>query len=142
MKGYEVYEDAVVSKFIGYFDELDDKRCMAADVDAVVNNMLLENSKFGCYVDFNGGSDEPRKAFNTSMWAWSMVGIFLIRFSDTIEDDLRTIVNKLSLAFAGDHTLGGITPFVHLISIGVPESGDINDTPYYFLPFVIEVIDR
>ena len=139
--GYTVIEEAVREQFIAHFDELDDKRCLIGDADKVVDNMFSSGELFGCYIEYNGGSELDRRPFKTSVWVWSIAGIFLIQYSDEIEDKLRVIVDKAKSVFDDDIRLGGVAIRVKIVDLADAYIGQINDTPFYFLPFLIEAIE-
>lgn len=145
MNGYTAIESAVVTRFIEYFtSELSDTRCKAADIDAVLDAMYDENSEYGCLFEFGGGSDEPRKPFIKDAWAWYVDGLFMIRLSKDIDQKKRAIIDRLTKVFSSgeDRRLGGLSPKVTMVNIGKAELGDINDVPFFFIPFQIEALDR
>ena len=144
MQGYTACEDAVVTRLISKFSELDADNCIAGDVDSVLTYMLENDLTTGCYVDYGGGEEDLRKPFTIPIWFWRVVGIFMIRKTDdnTIEADLRSILDRLALLFYPDHTLNGITARARISEIGDADTVDIEGMPFYWLPFVAEVIDR
>jgi hypothetical protein len=48
----------------------------------------------------------------------------------------------LALIFHDDPRLGGLSPYTRLVDIDTPEPSTINDVPFYWLPFMITVVDR
>jgi hypothetical protein len=143
MVGYSVIESAVVNRFIEHFSvELSETRCKAADVDAVINAMFEENSEFGCLFEYGGGSDEPRKPYKIDVWTWYIDGLFMIQLSEGIDQKKRNLIDKVTKVFSNDHTLGGVTPRVKMVNVGKAEIADVVDTPFVFIPFLIEAFDR
>jgi hypothetical protein len=154
MQDYLFVENLVVQRLIAHFpDELSESRCKAGKVDQVLEAVFKENANYGCVVDFGGGSDDLDKAFARPQWTWRLVGVFLIRLAagedsedptEQIEINLRRIIDKLPHLFGspGQETLDRQVGFVRVVSVDVPELGDVNDVPFYFLPFTVTVIDR
>jgi hypothetical protein len=141
--GYVELEAAVIAKFIEKFpDELSESRVKAGDLDSVFNAIYSEGEQYGVFLEFNGGREDTRRPYSTPAWMWTIGGVMAIRYSDTIESDLRTMIDKLKLLFDDDHTLGGLTPRAKFFMIDMPEISKVGDIPYYWLPFQIEVIDR
>lgn len=143
MIGYSAIEQAILAKLVSVFpSELDPARCTAGDPDAMFTAIFDAGAEYGCFVEFNGGAETNQQPFKMPVWVWQFAAVFVIRYGDGIEAKLRTIVDRLALAFAEDHTLGGITPRVRIVEIGDAEPGDVNEVPFYWLPFIIEAIDR
>lgn len=143
MVGYSVIESAVVARLIAHFPgKLDAALCRAGDLDAVLESVIGSESDFGCYIDYNSGGQRLRDPFKKEVWAWTMVGVFFVRYNDSVEANLREVLDELPKVFENDHTLGGVAPLVRLINIGDAEPGGVNDILFYWLPFAIEAIDR
>lgn len=143
MVGYQAIEDKIKAKFIDkYPDELSADLVQQGEMDRLFENMLATGSHYGVYLHFNGGTLRNRQPFNKLVWTWSTTGIFFIRYSEDIETEMRSVVGTLAALVDGDHTLGGVTPLAHVVDIGDAEPGTMNDVPYYWVPFVIECIDR
>lgn len=141
MLAYSSIEAAALEELKTHFSAyLSDTRCQIADIDAIVDAIFSEGSKFGCLIDFRSGSDTPRKPYNKDVWAWEIMGLFLIRFSETIEVDLREIVSLLPSTFSNNRRLSGLAANVKVSVIDRPEVADINDVPFYFIPFTIDAI--
>ena len=138
---YSEIENAIKGQFISHFSQLDEERCQIGDVDKVIGNMFSSGERFGCYVEYNGGTEMEGKPFNKSVWVWSIAGIFIIQLSDTIEADLRVIIDRMALMYSSDHTLNGVTPRVRLVDLADAYIGEVADTPFYFLPFLIEAVE-
>lgn len=139
--GYTEIEEAVKVQFIAHFDELDDERCRIGDADAVIDSMFSSGEHFGCYIEYNGGAEMTKRPFKIPVWVWSIAGIFLIQYSDNIETKLRVIIDKAKTVFDDDIRLGGATIKVKIVDLADAYIGQVNDTPFYFLPFLIEAIE-
>lgn len=140
---YSVVESALITRLIETFSELSDTRCRAGDVDGVFNAIFEEGEDYGCLIEFGGGRDAAKSPFDKSMWTWRTDCIFFIRYGEDIETKMRAIVDKLAyLTAPGQHTLGGTTPLARLYEIGVPEPGTVNDIPFYWIPFTVEIIGK
>jgi len=143
MKGYTVIENALIAKLLVDFStELSAERCRSGDPDGVLNSMFDAGAEYGCFIEYNGGRPDDLSPFKTVTWIWSFLGFFLIQRVDDIEIKLRAIVDKLCVLFDDDHTLGGCTPAARFANIGVADVVKINDTPFYWLPFEVEALDR
>lgn len=146
MQGYTVMENAVIDRLLTTFGvELTPDTCKSGDMDSILDNMFTGDKQYGCLVEFAGGNERTREPFKTPMWAWAIFGIFIIRHTgnDTdTEANMRAIVDRLATMFSDDHRLGGVTPLARFSEINAAEPVTINDTPFYWLPFSIEVIDR
>jgi len=142
--GYAVLEEAVRQQIISTLPEfLTNETCVISDIDKLLEVIFTTNGRFGCVLDYNGGEETVRQPMSHAVWSWSILGMFLIKLSDSIDSDLRDIIGLLHTTFSsGNHTLGGLTPKAMFTDIGRPERGAVNDTPFYWLPFIVEVIDR
>ena len=138
---YTAIEDALQVRMVAHFSELNDERCRKGDADAVVESMFKEGEEYGCYIEYNGGSQLSRKPFKTTVWVWSIAGVFMIQYSDDIESKLRVVVDKFRTVFADDHTLGGTTIRIQIMDLADAYIGQVNDIPFYFIPFLLEAIE-
>lgn len=143
MRGYSAIEQAVLDELLNIFsDELDSDRVAAGNLDSVLENLLKEpEGLYGLWTEFGGGSMETRKPFKTLVWTWTIQAVFVIRKTDDIETNMRSIVDKLATLFADDHTLGNVSPYVRLVGIGDAAIITINDVPFYWVPFNVEAVD-
>jgi hypothetical protein len=146
MVGYTMLENAVVEKLITHFSgELSPSRCKPGDMDAVMEAIFTENAYHGCIIEYAGGYESARSPFDKSVWVWSMFCIFVIRYDDggrDIEAMMRSVVDKLATLLEGDHTLSGVTARARITEINAAEPVTVNEYPFYWLPFTVEVIDR
>lgn len=146
MVGYTALEQAVIDKLLVHFpSELSPTRCLSGDLDAVLEAVFAEDATYGCIVEFAGGRERTREPFKTPVWVWSVFGIFIVRYQaghESVEQNMRAVVDRLSTLFSDDHTLGRLTPLAKFAEIDAAEPVNINEYPFYWLPFVIEVIDR
>ena len=138
---YTEIEKAIKDRFIEHFSELDADRCRIGEADAVVESMFSSAELYGCYIEYNGGSEMTKRPFNAAVWVWSVAGIFLLQYSDDIESKLRVIVDKAKTVFDEDTRLGGTTIKVKIVDLADAYIGQVNDIPFYFLPFLIEAIE-
>jgi hypothetical protein len=140
---YSTLEFAVVNKFlVNFSNELSEARCKAGEFDKVLDGIFSENAVYGVVLEFNGGHEDRNSPFGKLVWIWEISGLFLIQYTADVEERLRLVLDKLKLTFDGDHTLGGLTPKVSFSRIDPAEPVKINDTPFYWLTFTVEIIDR
>jgi len=139
--GYTEIEEAIRALFVSKFDELNDNRCRVGDADGVMESMFLEGEGYGCYIDYNGGNEMTGKPFSKPVWIWSIAGVVLIQYSEDIEDKLRMIVDKTKTVFDDDPRLGGVTAHAKITDLADAYVGQVNDIPFYFLPFLIQAIE-
>lgn len=138
---YTAIENAVKDQFISHFSELSETRCLIGDADGVIEAMFSEGEEYGCYIEYNGGAQLDRRPFKSTVWIWSVAGVFMIQYSDDIESKLRVIVDQFRNIFADDHMLGGVTTRVQVSDLADAYIGQINDVAFYFLPFLLEAIE-
>jgi hypothetical protein len=129
---------------VEYFPELSEGRVKGGNLDAVLGAMFEEGEKFGVLIEFAGGGHHHSEVFSKTVFQWRMAGVFFIRFEDieAVEEDLRDLLGRLSLIFHDDPRLGGLSPYARLVDIDIPEPSTINDVPFYWLPFMVTVVDR
>lgn len=139
---YTTIENAVVSKFIEKFPELNANRCKPGDVDQVLDALFNEGAKMGCVLEFDGGVQDVNRPFNQQVFTWKIIGIIMIRYTDEVEGDLRSVLDRLPHVFTNDHTLSGVTPLVKLASVSSAEPILVNETPFYWVDFSLEAIER
>lgn len=146
MAELDVLEEAVRQRLLAHFsDILVDARIRAGDPDTVIENVFNSDSDYGVFIEFDGGYPEPQASMSNESWVWQYECLFLIRYRPTndVENLMRTVVKRLRNAFAApNHILGGITPRARIVSIGSPDPGAINDTPFYFVPFTVTAVQR
>lgn len=140
---YTELEDAIRLKIIEHMPDLfNQARCRAGDFDTVFQAMLEENANYGCVLEFFGGMLDNSPPFSKAVWQWRVLGIFMIRYSPSVEDELRVIIGRLSTLFSDDHTLNRKTPLVRIRAMEAPEPSDSLDVPMYWFPVVIEIYER
>ena len=138
---YTDAEAAVVAQFVNHFDELNADRCKAGELDAVLQNLFASGERYACILQFGGGIRPHSERFNRMVWEWNIGGIMMIKFNpETIEVDLRVIVDKLKTVFDADRRLGGTVDLVSLSEIEMAEPAEVNEVPFYWLPFSIAMI--
>jgi len=144
MRGYEAIEEALIAKLLSVFSaELSASRVKASDLDSVVDAMFQEGSPYGVYIEFGGGRPDSRQVMSGLDWHWTLAGVFLIQY-EGVETDLkvRYIATTLATMLKDDPTLGGVSPLARVSDIDVAEPIKINDTPFYWVPFIISAFDR
>lgn len=144
MVGYEAIENAVIARLMEQFPELSTERCRGGGLDEVLDAMWSEDATYGCLVDFGGGRDMGvAKPFSTDGWIWTILGVMMIRYSPTIEQDMRATTLKLATLLSGNAShLGGLVPFAKVVRMSEPDPVQVNDQPFYWLYFEIEATDR
>jgi len=138
---YTEIEEAVKDLFISHFDELDEDRCRISDADGVIDSMFASGEMYGCYIEYNGGTEMSGKPFSKPVWVWSVAGVILIQYSADIEAKLRVMVDKTKTVFDDDPRLGGASSYAKIVDLADAYIGNVNDIPFYFLPFLIEAIE-
>jgi hypothetical protein len=144
MNGIVAIKQGVLARVLEHFsDELDDDRCKIADTDAIFKAIFMSSEKyFGCVLDNGPAREMVDEVYKKQHWAWQIWGVFFIQYNDDIEVQADQIIDKLAVMFAPDHTLGGLSPKVKMVEIGIPEPNQVNDVAFYFIPFVVEAWDR
>ena len=141
---YSVIEQKIIDEFINHFSEVD-ANTVSTSLDEMLTNVFSGEKRYGILVEFNGANKASREPFKRMVWTINVDCILFIRLSDstdmeTIEDDLRVVINKMFSLFSDNPRLDGTVAKVELIDIGRPEPSKVNDIPFYVLPFIIEVI--
>lgn len=142
---YSACENAVVSRFIAYFPgKLNDERCKAGDIDAVIDKVYQEGNTFGCFFDFAGMRTSGRSPVDTQFALWDIDGVFVIRHTSNAEteENLRQILDTLPSVFDNDRRLGGAVDKVTITGIGRPEPVKIDSVSFYWLPFIVTAMVR
>lgn len=140
---YVSVENAIIQKLITtYPNELSSTRVVVGDIDSLFQAIFEENESYGVFLEFGGGRRRDRETFKGNIFIWSLPGIFLIRYGDDIETKLRAIVDRLATLFDDDHTVGGVTPLAQMQVIGEAEVAQVNDVPFYWIPFMIEAFAK
>lgn len=146
--GYTAIESAVRDAFLAYFSErLTEDSCQVADVDAVFDAIIAKGTNQddlidGLVIDFAGGTNRPRQSFGNVKWAWIISGVYMIRYHDNIESQLRTAVTTIPTALQSNPRLSGVTPRAYITEIGEPAMAKLNDISFYLIPFFVEALDR
>ena len=144
--GYSVCESAVITELINISSgTFTSNNCTSGDLDKVVRYILgtTNTPAVGCYIEYLSGYRRQFEPYKQMIWAWNMRGIVLLRTNmETVEEELRELIDMLSTFGYNDHTLGGITKNAFISSIDQPSPVRINDVPYYWLPFVVETWDK
>jgi hypothetical protein len=144
MIGYEVVEQAVKVRIIHVFG-IDEPLCQKGDMDALFESMQKVNAPRGFLLEYAGGEKLKNAPFNGKMWGWLMNGYALVRYqgdSTQIEIDARQTVDQIVKLVDGFQTLGGLVALASLIEIDPPMPSTINDVPFYWIPFTINIMER
>lgn len=144
MIGYQVLEQAVKERVVLIFG-LEDDLCQKGDVDALFQAVQQRGAPLAFLLEYAGGERMRDAPFNGKAWLWHMNGYALIRFDgDTakIEADARQIVDKIITLFDGTHTLGSLAALAVITDIDEPLPSTVNDVPFYWIPFLINVTEK
>jgi len=144
---YSTIEEAVRQAFVVAFqDRLSEERCQIGDVDTVFDRIMAgsvdEGVTDGIVLEFGGGTSQPRRTFGNIKWAWVISCVYMIRYHDGIEADLREVVSRLPTSLQEDPRLSSVTPKAYVTDIGDAAIGQLNDISFYLIPFYVEALDR
>ena len=143
---YSVVEEAVRSRFVEHYGEdLPDECCVSGDIDQLFTALQEGNYNFGVLLEYGKGSKLKQAPFNGKLWVWVIEGIMVMRYQGdnaAIEQEVRQKIDRLANVFDGHPTLGGLTPLAAVTDIDTPEPALVNEVPFYWLPFTIEVLDK
>ena len=145
---YTAKEQAIVDHIFGLFEDagkMDHKdQVVAGAIDVLFAQVLGEQKKYACIIDFGGGVRTKVEPFAKRIWSWAVIGVILIKYTGEVkemEEELRGTINLLAGLFEGNHTLGGITPLVQIERIDQAEVTQLNDVPFYWLPFQMTILE-
>ena len=144
MIGYERIESAVKERVIATFG-VEPALCQQGDVDALFEEMQNVDAPLGFLLEFAGGTRLKQPPFNGKSWQWRVYGYALLRFQGDaakIERDARNAMDKIITLFGGSPTLGGLTALATLSEIDQPLPSTINDVPFYWVPFTVDVLEK
>lgn len=139
---YTPIENAIVAAMIAHYqDYLDEYRCQAAQLDSIFEHVFSQNAVYGCIIEYDTGQ-MGSESFSKGRWVWRFLGVFFIRYKDEnqVEEDLRKILDLFPTLFESDRRLGGLTPRAWVTSVGTAEIAEVNDNPFYWLPFSISAL--
>ena len=143
---YSVLEEAVRSQFVTHFGaDLPDACCVSGDIDKLFMALQEGDQALGVLLEFGKGAKMKQAPFNGKVWVWVINGILILRYqgdNSNIEQDVRQRIDQVANVFDGHATLGGLTPLVAVTDIDTPEPALVNEVPFYWLPFTIEVLDK
>ena len=144
MIGYEVIENAVQARVTTVFG-LDVSLCEKGNIDSLYDAMQKQGAKIGFLLEYAGGERVKNPPFNGKSWAWYMNGYAVVRYagdSDQIEVDARKNIDRITTLFDGSHTLGGSAAVAWIEEIEQPIPSTINDVPFYWIPFVMMILEK
>jgi len=143
--GFSVCYDAVIDELKSYFSGTIRPDAIGKDLFTITTYVYDEGLEYGIWVEFGGGEPEILPPMRKHMWIWTIDGVLIIRYTGndlTMEETLGDRIDQLFRAFATpNHAIDGITPLVKIAWIGKPDAVSVEDTPFYFLPFTIKLID-
>jgi len=145
MQGYGPLERAVINQMLRKFPaELDANRVQGGDIDTVLDAMFTDGFTHGCVFEMGGGREGSGSAFERDAWVWSLFGYYIIRYTEdmAIEAVMRDIVSRLSTLFDDNRRLNDLSPLARITRIEAPEPVKVNDIPFYWITFIVDVIDR
>ena len=144
MIGYEVIEEAVKQRVLIVLT-LDASLCQKGNIDALFEALQTAGASLGSLLEYAGGARLTEPPFNGKSWLWRMNGYALLRFqgdAQQIEVDARQVIDKIVTLFDGSHTLGQIAAVARLTDIDMPIPSTVNDAPFYWIPFSVEVTEK
>ena len=140
---YTPAETALIEKLVEHFPEyLIMNVVKSGDMEAIVKAMKDGDQNYGCYLDFGGGTRPDNESFAGRFWVWSVLGVFLIKFTgDTqaIETKLRAIIDRFATLFLDDPRLGGAVAKADLVRLERPEPVRLLETAFYWAPFQVDL---
>lgn len=143
--GFTVCHNAVIDRLKEHFSGIIRPQAIGKALYDITDYVYQNGIEYGIWLEFSGGEKETSPVFRRNMWTWTMEGVVLMRYTgdDTsMEERLSTMVDSLFDTFATpNHAITDITPYVQIPWIGKPDAVAIEDTPFYFLPFIIKIID-
>ena len=148
MEGYTAIESGIKERVLAHFSsELTAETCVIADSDNLFRAIFEKNAAYGCLLDMGipPGRQASGEPYKSPVWIWQIIGVFLLRYEgDTtqIEAKARAVVDKLQSLLDADHTLGGLSDKARVVLIDTPEVTEVNDVPFYFMPFMVEAWDK
>lgn len=144
MIGYEAIEKAVQARAMTVF-ELDQALVQLGNIDALYNAMQSAGAPLGILLEYAGGDRLKAAPYNGKTWAWHMNVYVLVRYqgdSDQIEIDARKNIDKITTLVDGSHTLSGTVAVAWVDDIDQPIASTINDTPFYWIPFSMLILEK
>ena len=143
MIGYQQSEQAVIEALIEHFPQFNSHNCLPGDIDSIVDYMFSSPAYHGALVDFIGGQRRKPENFNAYIWQWNILITILLRVDlETIEVDVRDILDRLATFAEKNRTLGGQVVKFDLNYIDRPEQGTIGDRPLKWIPVTSFVWDK
>lgn len=129
--------------------ELNEARCVYADLDKLVDAMLADidddTSRYGCLLQFMDMEHGPAEPYSGEIWQYYLTGILMIRLKrvENIELEMLQITEKLRTAFASyPRSINQDLALLRMYRIERPITSSLTDIPHYFLPFVIRIYDK
>jgi hypothetical protein len=142
MVGFTTSELAVRDVMAANFQDLvPDECCVAGNLDSLLDAMFSRAAPFGIYLDYGGGRPKNAKVFGKNSWTWNVTGFVIMHYSDEVDGLLRQVIDRLHQLFITNPTLDKKVSFAEILEIAAPEMSQINDTPFYWLPFTVSVTD-
>lgn len=143
---YNEIIDEFFTLFNSHFPKSSINSLADGDVDAVVNAILSESeTSQGCVVNYVNSTRVPN---DKSFYSWDHLfgGVYLIRLEhlDTIEEEKRKVISRL-WSFSDSvksQTLSGKVKQAQINLVERAREADINDMPFYLVPFSVTVRDR
>jgi len=145
MVGYAPLEQAVIEQMLTKFPaELDVTRVKGGDIDTVLDAMFTNGFTHGCVFEMGGGREGSGESFEKNAWVWSLFGYYIIRYTDDVDIEavMRDVTSRISSLFDNNRRLHDLTPLARVTRIEAPEPVQVNDIPFYWITFIVDVIDR
>lgn len=143
--GFVTCYDAVIDRMKEHFQGIIRADAIGKDMYSVAESVYGTNLEYGMWLEFGGGEPDVMQPFRKPVWIWTIDGVLLIKYQgtdleteillgDRIDDLFKTFVTP-------NHAITDVTPFVKVAWIGKPDAVSVEDTPFYFLPFVVRIVD-
>jgi len=144
--GFTACLNAVIDRMEEYYPaSILRNDAIGKDMYTVAESVYSEGLEHGMWLEFGGGEPEVLPPFRKPVWIWTIDGVLLIRYTGndaTMEERLGERIDELFNVFSTpNHAIDNITPLVKIAWIGKPDAVSVEDTPFYFLPFTIKLID-
>lgn len=143
--GFTTCYNAVIDRMQEYFTGTIRPDAIGKDMYTIADYVYGKNLEYGMWVEFGGGEPEELPPMRKHVWVWTIDGVLMIRYTGddlSMEETLGERIDDLFKVFATpNHAITGITPLVKLVWIGRPDAVSVEDTPFYFVPFTVKLID-
>lgn len=116
---------------------LDSDNCKAGDLDSVFQHISEQNETYFCLTDYRGGSNAGR-----GIWTHRVLVSIAVKFSDTIETDLRSAADEVLILMTPQNDLGGAVMSARIASADPPIKTTINKEMFVVVFFNVDIDER